>query len=725
MRCNQKSELVGMILIVLLAGSSLGQTISTNILGRWANGPCYAVDVSGTTAYFGNGGYMEIMDISDPANPIELGKILTPSVVLGITVSGSFAYVSDFKSGLIIIDISDPTNPVEIGSFDTDEYAYQTAVSGNYVYLLGALVFRIIDVSNPANPEEVGQYTPAGITEFRDISVQGNYAYLLDMGGVAIFDISDVTNPVYVNSLYSGAAFPTSFDVVGNNVFVGDEEGNLWISDISDPQHPDSLSHYYLGEGWENSCLGLSVSSQSIFARTAGGMQIIDISDISNPLQLSSTQLSIEYWSFLTRGVIVSQNHVYVASEYDGLGRIDITDPANPEELDCVETGGYAQNVIVGGDFALLQEGDPGLRIIDVSTATDPVDIGFLDGYYHWQGTVNGNYAYLHYDGAFQIIEVSNPSDPTQVGNIVHSNTSYNVQELAVVGNHLYLTCVDSSLQIVDISNPSDPTLISSLDVGDYADAISLFNGYVYLGGDSGVRIIDISSPITPLEVGILDLPGFVQKIISTNNTAYIFSYLDYLGTVHIFDVTNPASPETLGSFPLPFGDWTVKDDYVYTVNTIDGSLAITDISDLENISQPSFFNFGGYVWGITSDDEYVYLADGDDGLYILEAEPLPTSTEQVNPPKRWELIQNYPNPFNPSTTIQYDLPAQSHVNLTIFDIQGREIQTLVDDPQAAGQYQIQWGGIDKLGKQVSSGMYLCRINAGSFTETIKMVYLQ
>lgn len=69
---------------------------NTTLIGRWANGPCQAVDVSGNIAYFGNGGYLEVVDISNPANPIELGKVLTPSVVYGVAVSGSYAYVADY-----------------------------------------------------------------------------------------------------------------------------------------------------------------------------------------------------------------------------------------------------------------------------------------------------------------------------------------------------------------------------------------------------------------------------------------------------------------------------------------------------------------------------------------------------------------------------------------------------------------------------------------------------
>ncbi|RMF10975.1 MAG: hypothetical protein D6762_00305 [Candidatus Neomarinimicrobiota bacterium] len=74
------------------AGTPINRTqpdSNTTLIGRWADGPCYAVDVVDSIAYFGNGGYLEIVDISDPANPVELGQLMTPSFVEGVAVSGS------------------------------------------------------------------------------------------------------------------------------------------------------------------------------------------------------------------------------------------------------------------------------------------------------------------------------------------------------------------------------------------------------------------------------------------------------------------------------------------------------------------------------------------------------------------------------------------------------------------------------------------------------------
>lgn len=90
-----------------------------------------------------------------------------------------------------------------------------------------------------------------------------------------------------------------------------------------------------------------------------------------------------------------------------------------------------------------------------------------------------------------------------------------------------------------------------------------------------------------------------------------------------------------------------------------------------------------------------------------------------------FSLSQNYPNPFNPSTTISYSLPEQSDIKMTIYDVRGSEITTLFDAGQPAGSYELQWNGVNHAGNLVGTGVYFCRIEAGHFSETIKMVYLR
>jgi hypothetical protein len=98
---------------------------------------------------------------------------------------------------------------------------------------------------------------------------------------------------------------------------------------------------------------------------------------------------------------------------------------------------------------------------------------------------------------------------------------------------------------------------------------------------------------------------------------------------------------------------------------------------------------------------------------------------EQGNIPERFDILQNYPNPFNPITTIWYQLPEDLHVTLTVYNLLGQRVRTLVDGMQTAGYYSVQWDGSNQSGMTLSSGMYFYRIQAGRNSEVRKMIFMK
>ena len=93
--------------------------------------------------------------------------------------------------------------------------------------------------------------------------------------------------------------------------------------------------------------------------------------------------------------------------------------------------------------------------------------------------------------------------------------------------------------------------------------------------------------------------------------------------------------------------------------------------------------------------------------------------------PAELHLLQNYPNPFNPVTVLKYDLPQRADVTLTIYDILGRQVRTLVSGIEEPGFRSVIWDATDDLGRHVGAGVYLYQIQAGDFTQTRKMLLLR
>jgi len=129
---------------------------------------------------------------------------------------------------------------------------------------------------------------------------------------------------------------------------------------------------------------------------------------------------------------------------------------------------------------------------------------------------------------------------------------------------------------------------------------------------------------------------------------------------------------------------------------------AVSGVSQSDNF----MVNFGFWQVGVTSP---------------TDVQEIPT--EQL--PSTFSLLQNYPNPFNPSTVIEFTVPQRGHVEITVYNLLGQRVNTLVDEPLPPGVYRTVWYGRDESGHYVATGIYFYRLLAGDFVATKKMVLLK
>jgi len=192
---------------------------------------------------------------------------------------------------------------------------------------------------------------------------------------------------------------------------------------------------------------------------------------------------------------------------------------------------------------------------------------------------------------------------------------------------------------------------------------------------------------------------------------------------------------------------------------TIDGGYIVFGHTTSYGVGQPAdniwllkFDTAGDTLWtkviGGVGDDRALFGQQTSDGGYIVTGYTVPSGTFfwdlwliRLAPevfsrqlamtespgffPSSFYLHQNYPNPFNPVTTVKYDLPEQSQVDITVYDILGRHIKTLVNGYQEPGIKTLMWDATDNEGRPVISGVYLYRIRAGDFEQTRRMMLVK
>jgi len=507
-------------------------------------GSAYDVAVSGSYAYVADGDAgLRIINVADPANPSEASFYDTPGSAQDVMISGSYAYVADGDAGLRIINVSDPAHPSEAGGYDTPGSARGVAVSGDYAYVAdGDAGLRIINAADPANPSEVSFYDTPGSAQ--DVMISGSYVYIADGdAGLRIILVVIPTNPneagfydtpgyaqdvavwgyAYIADGWSGLRIinsgypctevgfydtPTSaYHVVvsGNYAYIADYNKGLRIINVADPANPIQAGFY----GSPGSAYDVAVAGNYAYV-AAGGLRIINVADPANPSEAGSYDTPGSAF-----GVAVAGGYAYVAdwSEYDEVGSlriINVSDPAHPAETGSCYTPGYADSVAVAGNYAYVAEYDKGLRIINISNPTSPTEVGYYPGYARGVA-VAGNYAYVADGGGLRIINVSDPANPSEAG---YYDTPGGAWGVAVAGNYAYVADGNSGLRIINVSDPANPTGTGYYNTPGSAFGVAVAGSYAYVAdGDGGLVILRYTGG------GATDLTEAVQNLATNTNT--------------------------------------------------------------------------------------------------------------------------------------------------------------------------------------------------------------
>ena len=170
--------------------------------------------------------------------------------------------------------------------------------------------------------------------------------------------------------------------------------------------------------------------------------------------------------------------------------------------------------------------------------------------------------------------------------------------------------------------------------------------------------------------------------------------------------------------------DVRFTDDMKYIRDT--GEISVINTNKDLTLNYTVNIHPGEYMeWVLITENGEEYILTGTDEIALNQGTTTMALTKRAIIPQVYTLHQNYPNPFNPITSLRYDLPDDNHVTLTIYDLNGREINRLVNAVQPAGHKSVQWNATDVQGKPVSAGVYLYQIQAGEFVQTRKMVLLK
>jgi len=273
-----------------------------------------------------------------------------------------------------------------------------------------------------------------------------------------------------------------------------------------------------------------------------------------------------------------------------------------------------------------------------------------------------------------------------------------------------YVHDVDTDLADLDISYVSGGDVTAEMDTGTGhmhfaapADWNGQETGHLHIGG-------------------IYDLHGndFLVVVVPVNDPP-VFTSLAY-----------PEDMDVVEDYELSFGweeavDVDVNDVLEYHLSVFSDEsltqLVQESVTGAELTALMTFNESGTYYWNVIVTDSENESSLSETRTFTIET--VMSADPMALLPDNFELFQNYPNPFNPSTEIRYNIPEATFVKIKVYDMVGKEIITLLNHKVDQGSYKANWNGKDKMGNQVSGGVYIYTIETPKYNSSKKMILLK
>ncbi len=612
--------------------------------------------------YVGGGaGGLTILDIADPEAPVVVGHGATVDPIVDLVVRGGLAYVAASNYGLVIWDVSDPSAPHGISGRPTGGGGTTIVVTDHHAFLDGAGPIVVFDVSDPGNPVSV---TTIDVMDgVFDLDLAGDWICAVGMhtdggshGRLVMIDVHDPAQPQAQMPLALASAFYVR--LVGDRAFVA--AGGMTVVDVADPAAPRSIGR----------CSALSsvncvdVSGEFAFIGGYRRLYVVDVRQPFGPAVLGSLDLDAS-----VRQVACVGSLSYVAAWSDGLEIVDTGDPTAPVLLGAIDTPGSASGVVVKDGRAYVADGAAGLRIVDVADPASPVTLGSVD-------------------------------------------TPGLAVKVQLAGSLAYVADSWSGLQVVDVSDHSTPTIIGTFATGNLvSDVILVGDLAVVVDDHDALQSVDISDPTAPVAGYAIDLFSEVRTLASHDGWVYALcaNSLRQIRLPQMWDV----STSYLAGDPQ---DFVIHGEHVYIAEA-SGALSVRGFDPPQVLAEIDALIYWQQLVDVTAVGSRLVVTNLDGVLSILPAfcDSVITATPPAAPIRRGPAITMVaPNPFNPRTECRFELDRAQRVALTLYDLRGRRVRSLLDGDLPAGAHVTSWNGRDDHGRSAPAGVYLLELRGAT-----------
>lgn len=598
--------------------------------------PMYGMTLAGDILIGASpGDGLTLVDVADPSRP----RLVSANPELGIggevVSSGDHAFVSHYGGGVEIIDISQPESPTAVNTIVSGEPTFGLALDWPHLFV-SSDVLEVYDVSNPIEPIPVATFDVAG----RPYLV-GDRLFLGASDGLRIVDVSDPTAPAVIGWVATdwqvADSHVTAMTSTDELVFVGSWASNPWsgfihVIDITNPGAPWLRTFVDVGDP----VIGL-VEDRGFLTAGVGwwrGLLTYDVTNADHPWLVSSLEPLIprayghdepmDVVNFMGAGPLAIAGLLNEDYDAPALRFVDMTDPARPVFAGTLPRNVKTTGVTMHAGFAITTGAD--MRVMDLEDPDAPTSAAALDvSVYADQIAVVEHVAYVAgYNDGLRIIDLSEPTRPVEIEGV-----RMVCRAVAADGDRLYVVGrwgPDILLKTYDISDPGHP-----IEIGSYKP-LHLFerlavrgNIAVGLSSHTRVSVMDVSDPAAPEEIGYAYGDGYPTSVTISDQMVYFTTSTRYDGSptegygLFIIDISDPSNPVEAASVLTPGDaqDVFLAGDLAY-ISDGDNGVLVYDIIDpyspvfVRRIMTP------GSAKAAALKGRMLVVADGDGGLNTI-----------------------------------------------------------------------------------------------------------
>lgn len=444
-------------------------------------------------------------------------------------------------------------------------------------------------------------------------------------------DAQDIKNMTLLGNYGRGEGEAKAVFAAGSIVYYG-LGSKVQIASFSNPTSPVKIGSVILSDVVESLVRTSIGGTQYLVVGGGNKMWIINVQNPTTPSLVSTINVGL---GATCEGVATSGTYAYIAAGDAGLKIYNITIPSAPTLAASIDSLAYCESVVISAPYAYIAANTTSnfqgrSFIIDVSVPENPVYKSTIMGYggYHQYMNVRSGYAYIcDYNEGLQVINVSDPTKPT---NVVATPSGYRTASIVFDGNYGYIAVGDSGLAIYNVANPALPVFVAKIQTTGRAAFVSYGaitiggtpTGHIYVANRNpapGISAINVSNSTTPVTTAFLAAlaaaPGIAYTPFYLNGKIYV-AYGS--AGLRILDANFPSSPSLLSTLPLG-GDSravAVSGNYAY-VAARDSGVYIIDVTDAANpvkiktIKTPR-------ARGVATSGTILYVAASDSGMGII-----------------------------------------------------------------------------------------------------------